>query len=104
VFVAFLVVVIAAQATAIRPEEITDRGIRLTGVCMSFVDAYRDMEDRERAARRGALERWDDRRDRRRDDDEDDRPRRRPRDDRYRGDEQQEERPRRPRRDVEDDY
>jgi hypothetical protein len=104
-FVAWLVVVVAANATSIRPEEITDQGIRLTGVCSGFIDAYHDQEERERSARRRAADRWDDRdeaRRRRRRDDEDDRPRRR--DDRYRGRaDEEDDRPRR-RREVEDDY
>lgn len=106
-FVAWLVLVIVANSTAIRPEEITDDGIRLTGVCMEFSDAYREMEDREREARREARDHWDDRpRPKRRDyrEDEDDRPRRRD-DERYQGRADEEDRPRRKReRDPEDEY
>jgi hypothetical protein len=96
------VVVVAAQATAIRPKEITDNGIKLTGVSQGFVDAYEEQEDREREARRGALDRFDDRPRRRRDEDEDDRPRRR--DDKRIQAEDEDERPRRPRRDREEEY
>lgn len=104
--VAWLIILVVSSMTAIRVEEITDdNGVRLTGVCQEFVDAYRDQEDRERAARRGAMERWDDRRDRGRDEDEDERPRRRQRDERVqdRSDEQ-DERPRRRRESREDEY
>jgi hypothetical protein len=41
-FVAWLIAVIVAQSTAIRPLEITDRSITLTGVSGDFISALRD--------------------------------------------------------------
>ena len=111
---AWVVVIVVAQWTAIKPKEITDNSITLTGVSQAFASAYEEQEDREREARRGALDRFDERRPRRRDDDEDDRPRRR--DDRRIQEEEEDrprrriredeedDRPRRPRREREEDY
>ena len=91
---ACLVLVVITSTTAIRTTEITDRGIRLAGVGKEFVAAYEEQEDEEREARRGAMDRWDDRKSRRREDDEDDRPRRRD-EKRIRADDEEDERPRR---------
>jgi hypothetical protein len=69
-FVAWLILAIVLQYTAIRPTEITDRSITLTGVSPGYVEALReergDDYDDDRPRRR-----------RRRDDDDDDRPRKR---------------------------
>jgi hypothetical protein len=95
-FLAWLIMAIVLQATAIRPVEIDDRrGLHLTGVCQEFVDAYREeYGDRPLRVDRRATERWDDRRSR--DEDEADDRRRRSRD-RYREEDEDERRP--PRRD-----
>ncbi len=60
-FIAWLVVLIVCQSTAIRPKEITDDDITLQGVSEAFVDAVEDAY-RERRARRKKkrLERHDD--------------------------------------------
>ena len=50
-FVAWIIVLVIAQNTAIRPKEITDSHIVLLGVSSEFVDAYEEL-DRERRARR----------------------------------------------------
>ena len=55
-FVAWLAIVIWAQNTGIRPKEITDQEILLTGVAEEFVDAVAEV-DRERKARRSARQR-----------------------------------------------
>jgi hypothetical protein len=84
---AWLIFIIVANYTAIRPLEITDDRIRLTGVSEEFASAYREHLDKldrgRREVSRGGLDRWDDRPKRRprRDDDDryerdDDRPRR----------------------------
>lgn len=67
-FVIWLVIVVVAQSTAIRPKEITDNEIVLQGVSEAFVEAVQDSDRHERTRRRG-------RRDDRADDDEyDDEP------------------------------
>jgi hypothetical protein len=67
---AWLIMVIIFQYTAIRPTEITDRSITLTGVNEGYIEALRedrgDSDDDDRP-----------RRSRRRDNDDDDRPRKR---------------------------
>ncbi len=68
--VAWLILVVVLQQSAIRPTEITDRSITLTGVSAGYIEALR--EDRGDS--------YDDdrpRRSRGRDDDDDDRPRKR---------------------------
>jgi hypothetical protein len=107
----WLIMAAVVSATAIRAVEISDRrGLKLTGVCREFVDAYHDFEEgfeevrRPRRVRPDAEERWSERRrdrpeerDRYRGEDEGDRGR-------YR-DEGNEDRPRRPKRDRSgDDY
>jgi hypothetical protein len=98
-FLAWVVMAIVAQVTAIRAAEIDDyRGLKLAGVCREFIDAYR--EDYEpspgRMDRRG-LERWEDREPRRprpaRDDDR-----------RYRGEDEEDDRRRSSRDRYRDDY
>jgi hypothetical protein len=61
----WLVILAIAQHTAIRPKEITDKDITLTGLSQAFVEAVQDqdVEDRSRRGRRS------------RDDDDDDLPR-----------------------------
>jgi hypothetical protein len=49
VFLGWLVGLVVAQSTAIRPTEITDRSITLTGVAQEFADAV--MDERERLDR-----------------------------------------------------
>jgi hypothetical protein len=65
---AWLIILIIAQNTAIRPKEITDRDITLAGLSQAFVDAVeeQDLDDRPRRSSRRSR---DD------DDDYDDRPR-----------------------------
>jgi hypothetical protein len=46
--VIWLIATIVIQMTAIRPTEITDRDITLTGVSVEFVDAYRNRRRRRR--------------------------------------------------------
>ncbi len=70
-FIVWIIVVAVLQMTAIRPLEITDDFIRLTGVSPDFRDAVDDEYDQyreERSSRRRA--RYEDE-----EDDEDDRPR-----------------------------
>ena len=58
-FVVWLIGIIIMQYTAIRPKEITDRDILLTGVCDSFVEAVEDADragDVARRKRRARLE------------------------------------------------
>jgi hypothetical protein len=55
-FVVWLILVIIAQSTAIRPKEITDYEITLQGVSNEFVDA---MEERDRARRSRRRQRRD---------------------------------------------
>jgi hypothetical protein len=77
VFLVWLVGTIVAVVTQIGPREITDRTITLKGVCDAFIDAVDEdrAKDRgRRAARRRALDDYDDR----------ERPRYRQDDDRYR--------------------
>lgn len=50
--VIWLVIVIWCQNTAIRPKEITDYEITLTGVCDAFIDAVDDARAARRARRR----------------------------------------------------
>jgi hypothetical protein len=63
-FLAWLIAMMIVQNTAIRPKEITDYDIVLTGVCDAFVDAVEEADREREAARR--------QRRRRHDDDEDD--------------------------------
>jgi hypothetical protein len=100
--VGWLVLIVVANMTAIRPTEITDDSIKLTNVSQAFAEAYEDQEDREREARRASLDRFDERRPRR-DWDDDDRPRRRD-DRRIQAEDEEDDRPRRPRREREDEY
>ena len=58
-FVIWVVIVVAAQNTAIRPKEITDSDITLQGVSDAFVDACEE-EDRRRRAKRRQRYDWDD--------------------------------------------
>jgi hypothetical protein len=80
---AWLVLVIVFQYTAIRPTEITDRSITLTGVSEGYIEALReergdsDDEDRPRSRRRRDDDDDRPRRSSRRDDDDADRPRKR---------------------------
>jgi hypothetical protein len=46
-FLAWLITLVAMQNTAIRPNEITDETITLTGVSEAFVDAVEDARDQE---------------------------------------------------------
>jgi hypothetical protein len=71
VFFGVLVVAAIINMTRIRPTEITDRSVHLTGVSQAFADAVEDDESR----RRSAFDRGDDdeRRTRRPRDDDDDR-------------------------------
>jgi hypothetical protein len=46
-FLAWLITLVAMQNTAIRPNEITDDTITLTGVSEAFVDAVEDARDQE---------------------------------------------------------
>lgn len=83
--VTWLGIIIWAQATGIRPQEITDMDILITGVSAEFVDAVAEL-DRERKERRLARRRERERPGRWRDeaDEDDDLPRRRrPADDPY---------------------
>lgn len=73
--VAWLAVLIATTVTSVRCQEITDDGIKLTGVSEGFVEAYHQMEDEERQARRAA--RGVGRQDERRRDEDEERPSRR---------------------------
>jgi len=87
----WLIGVIVAQSTAIRPKEITDHEITLDGVSADFVDAVDDL-DRKRRERLRGRRREDDW-----DDDDDERPRRK----RAAADEFEDDRPRRSREDSE---
>ena len=40
--IVWVILAVVVQATSIRPKEITDRGIRLTGVAPAFVEAYEE--------------------------------------------------------------
>ena len=65
----WLVLAAVLQTTAIRPVEITERRITLTGVSREFVDAYEDLlESEEEWLDRAACERWERRRRYREDD------------------------------------
>ena len=55
--VIWLVIVIVCQNTVIRPREITDAEITLTGVCDAFVNAVEDAREERRARKRAR--RWD---------------------------------------------
>jgi len=79
----WLLLVAILSLTAVRPQEITDDSITLTGVSDEFIDAMEEFDEDEID-----------------DEDDDDRPRRRrrPPSPRYEGDDAEEERPRRPRR------
>jgi hypothetical protein len=89
-FLAWLIVAAVYSSKGVRPDEITDRYIRLTGVHEAFIDALeedrsRDREDRERSRYGDERDDYDDERDRdpprRRSYDDDYRPRRRRMDD-----------------------
>lgn len=78
----WLIVLIVAQNTAIRPKEITDKDITLTGLSQEFVDAVedQDQDDRPRRGRSRDDDDYDDEPKARKkrpvyDDDEDDEPR-----------------------------
>ena len=84
-FIAWIVLLCVCQFTTIRPKEITDDEIFLTGVCAQFVEAIAEA-DRERKRRRAERRRERERPGRWRDeadDDDEPRPRRRPKDDRF---------------------
>ena len=51
-FVVWVIVLLACQYTAIRPKEITDYEITITGVCDAFVDAVDDARAARRARKR----------------------------------------------------
>jgi hypothetical protein len=68
-FIIWVVVLIVAQNTAIRPREITDDEIMLTGVCNEFVAAVDEAEHARLARRRERRRLRDDE-----DDDEDEEP------------------------------
>lgn len=91
----WLISVIIAQSTAIRPKEITDRQIILEGVSADFVEAMDDLDRR----RRERLRRRDYDDDDDEDWDEDDRPRRK----RVESDAIEEDRPRKKRRRDDDE-
>src|SRR6516162_3224465 len=57
--VVWLVIVIACQNTVIRPKEITDTEITLTGVCEAFVNAVEEDREERRARKRDRPRRWD---------------------------------------------
>jgi hypothetical protein len=57
--VIWLVIVIVCQNTVIRPREITDEEIMLTGVCDAFVNAVEDERAERRARKRERRPRWD---------------------------------------------
>ncbi len=69
--VVWIIIAIVCQYTIIRPTEITDDDITLTGVCNAFIDAVEEARD-ERRSRKRERERssW-------RDEEEEDAPRRR---------------------------
>ncbi len=67
-FLIWIIVLVILQQTAIRPKEITDREIVLTGVCQEFVNAVEEQEEERLSARRNRRGRDDD------DEDEDDDP------------------------------
>lgn len=59
----WLVVTALVSSSAIRPLEISDRGVKLTGVCEDFVEAYEELQDRDLGRFTDeALERWQERR------------------------------------------
>lgn len=96
-FLGWLVLAGVYSASGVRPTEITDKAIRLTGVSEAFVEALEDERSRDRDGRdRG---RYGDERDDYDDQDEREPPRRRSSDDRDRDDE---DRPRRRPRDYDD--
>jgi hypothetical protein len=90
-FVIWLVITVVCQSTAIRPKEITDEDITISGVCEEFIEAV-DEARAERRARKRAR--------RREEDEEDDEPRSRRRRDE---EDEEEERPRSKRRREEDE-
>jgi hypothetical protein len=57
--VIWLVIVIVCQNTVIRPREITDAEITLTGVCDAFVNAVEDAREERWARKRDRPRRWD---------------------------------------------
>jgi len=67
-FLVWIVIVVAAQNSAIRPKEITDYDITLQGVSDAFVDA---VEEQDRKRRKGRRQRFD------WEDEEEEKPRRR---------------------------
>jgi hypothetical protein len=87
-FITWVVVLIVAQNTAIRPKEITDTEIVLTAVCNEFVDAV-DESERARIARRRERRRLRDEED----EDEESRPRKRPATDSFEEDDRPRKRP-----------
>ncbi|MBX9626845.1 MAG: hypothetical protein K2X82_23800 [Gemmataceae bacterium] len=95
----WLITAVILQNASVKPKEITDRYIELTGVDRGFADVWEEVNPPPKPKRRPARRRYDDEYD----DDEDDRPRGR-RDDRYEDDET-DDRPRRGRPDDRyDDY
>ena len=56
--IVWLVLVAILQSTAIRPQEITDRGITLVGVSPGFVEAYEEKQDVAGRIDELARERW----------------------------------------------
>jgi hypothetical protein len=70
--VVWLVIVIVCQNTVIRPKEITDTEITLTGVCEEFVAAVEEDREERRARKRQRPSRWDE------EDEDEPRPRRTP--------------------------
>jgi hypothetical protein len=93
--VAYLVAIVAISLTTIRPKEITDKSVTLTGVSEDFIDALNEQRRGEdgRPRRRRARDDEDD------DADEDGRARRR----RARDEEDEDDRPRRRRRARDED-
>lgn len=72
ILVVWLVIVIACQNTVIRPKEITDTEITLTGVCEAFVNAVEEDREERRARKRDRPRRWDE------EDEDEPRPRKTP--------------------------
>jgi hypothetical protein len=98
--VAWLFLVAIATQTAIRAVEIHDRyGLKLTGICQDFIDAYDEEWERDRpmSLDRAVLERWDERRASRRDREERG-------GDRYRGEDEDDDRRRSSRDRYREDY
>lgn len=83
----WLIAAVIFQNSAVKPKEITDRYIELTGVDRGFAERWEEAAPPPKPKRRPARRRYDD-------EYEDDRPRGRRRDDRY--DDEYDDRPRRP--------